>query len=139
MKHGIRQLAVAAFLFGAVGVIAQNTTEPMSGLPLPPAFKRTADPVQSYTFCGKKASTALYVGGNFPDLEHENAWYARAMPGAVVYDSVTGVKTFITSDGAAAVEAAGGFISYFRFTPGLSPAEMKILGTEPAARACTPD
>ena len=41
--------------------------------------------------------------------------------------------------GTAAVELADSFISFFRFSPGLSPAEMKILGAAPAARACTPD
>jgi hypothetical protein len=49
------------------------------------------------------------------------------------------IKTFITPDGMAAVETAGAFISYFRFSPGLSAAEMKILGADPAARACSAD
>jgi len=79
------------------------------------------------------------MGGNFPDLDHENAWYAHAMPGAVVFTSITGVKTFITPDGTAAVETAGSAIAFFRFSPGLSPTEMKILGAAPAARACTPE
>jgi hypothetical protein len=85
------------------------------------------------------ASTALYVGSSFHDLDHENAWFAHAMPHAIVYTSSTGIKTFITPDGSAAVETADAFISYFRFSPRLWPAEMKILGAEPAARACIAD
>jgi hypothetical protein len=56
-----------------------------------------------------------------------------------VFTASTGIKTFITPDGTAAVETADAFISYFRFSPGLSPGEMKILGAEPASRTCTAD
>jgi hypothetical protein len=138
-KRGLQNLAVTALLLGGVGIGAQSTTEPLSGLPLAPGFKRTGDPVQSYKYCGKSASIALYVGSGFSDLDHENAWFTHAMPGAVVFTASTGIKTFITRDGTAAVETADAFISYFRFPPGLSPAEMKILGAEPASRTCTAD
>jgi hypothetical protein len=139
MKYGFRYLAVAVFFLGSVGVIAANTTDPVSGLPIPPGFTKTGDPVQSYTFCGKSARSVLYMGGNFPDLDHENSWFAHAMPGALVFTAIGGVKTFITPDGTAAVETADAFISFLRFSPGLSPAEMKILGAAPAARACKAD
>ena len=139
MKREMRILAVAALLLGSAGIDAQSTTEPLSGLPLAPGFKRTGYPVQSYKYCGKSASIALYVGSSFSDLDHENAWFAHAMPGAAVFTADIGIKTFITRDGTAAVETAGDFISYFWFSPGLSPAEMKILGAEPASRACIAD
>jgi hypothetical protein len=139
MKRGTKNLAMTALLFGSAGIGAQGTTEPLSGLPLAPGFERTGDPVQTYKYCGKSASIALYVGGGFADLEHENAWFTRALPHAVVFVASTGIKTFITPDGTTAVETADAFISYFRFSPGLSPAEMKILGAEPASRSCTAD
>jgi len=139
MKSGMKYLAVTALLFGSVGIGAQGVTEPLSGLPLAPGFKRTGDPVQSYKYCGKSASVALYVGSGFSDLDHENAWFTHAMPGAAVFTATTGIKTFINPDGTAAVETADAFISYFRFSPGLSTSEMKILGAEPASRTCTAD
>ena len=118
MKSGIKHLAVIAFVLGSAGISAQTTTEPLTGLPLAPGFKRTADPVQSYKYCGKSASIALYVGTGFSDLDHENAWFAHAMPRAAVFTAISGIKTFITPDGTAAVETADAFISYFRFSPG---------------------
>jgi len=139
MKSGIKNLAVMALLFASAGIGAQSTTEPLSGLPLAPGLKRTADPVQSYKYCGKSASVALYLNTGFADLDHETAWYAHAMPRAVMFTASTGIKTFISADGTGAVEAADAFISYFRFSPGLSPAEMKILGAEPASRECSAD
>jgi len=132
-------MAVTALLLASAGIGAQGTTEPLSGLPLAPGFARTGDPVQSFKYCGKSASTALYVGAGFTDLDHENAWYAHAMPHAVVFTSSTGITTYFTPDGTAAVQTADAFISYFRFSPGLSAAEMKILGADPAARACSAD
>jgi hypothetical protein len=80
-----------------------------------------------------------YAGGDSSDPDHENDRYAHAMPGAVVFTAVGGVRTFITSDGTAAVETAGSFISFLRFSPDLSPSEMKILGAAPAAKTCTAD
>jgi hypothetical protein len=139
MRHGLEILIVAALLLGSAAIDAQATSEPLSGLPLAPGFERTGDPVQSYKFCGKSASIALYVGAGFADLDQENAWFAHALPHAAVFTASTGIKTFITPDGMAAVETAGAFISYFRFSPGLSAAEMKILGADPAARACSAD
>jgi hypothetical protein len=139
MNRGIKKLAVATLLLAGAGIGAQTTTEPLTGLPLAPGFKRTADPVQSYKYCGKSASIVLYVGDGFSDLDHENAWFAHAMAHAAVFTASTGIKTFITPDGTAAVETADAFISYFRFSPGLSAAEMKILGAAPASRACTAD
>jgi hypothetical protein len=79
------------------------------------------------------------LAGESADPDHENSWYAHAMPGAFVFTAVGGVKTIITPDGTAAVETAGSVISFLRFSPGLSPAEMKILGAAPAAKACTAD
>jgi hypothetical protein len=139
MNSGIKHLAAMALVFGSAEISAQTTTEPLTGLPLAPGFKRTADPVQSYKYCGKSASIALYVGTGFSDLDHENVWFAHAMPHAAVFTAISGIKTFITLDGTAAVETADAFISYFRFSPGLSPGEMKILGGEPASRTCTAD
>lgn len=139
MKSGTKNLIVIALSFGGAAICAQSSTEPLSGLPLAPGFQRTGDPVQSYKYCGKSASVALYVGSGFSDLDHENAWFAHTMPGAAIFASSTGIKTFVTRDGSAAVETADAFISYFRFSPGLSPAEMKILGAEPASRTCTAD
>jgi len=139
MRLGIEILTVTALLLGSAAIGAQTTSEPLSGLPLAPGFQRTGDPVQSYKFCGKSASVALYVGAGFADLDQENGWFAHALPHAAVFTASTGIKTFITPDGTAAVETAGAFISYFRFSPGLSAAEMKILGAAPAARACSAD
>jgi hypothetical protein len=136
MKRGINKGVFAALLLAGAGISAQSTTEPLSGLPLAPGFERTGDPVQSFKYCGKSASVALYVGSGFSDLDHENAWFAHAMPHAAVFTADTGIKTFVTSDGTAAVETADAFISYFKFSPGLSPAEMKILGAAPASRSC---
>jgi hypothetical protein len=136
MKRGFNKPAFAALVLASAGISAQSTTEPLSGLPLAPGFKRTADAVQSFKYCGKSASVALYVGSGFSDLDHENAWFAHAMPHAAVFTANTGIRTFVTSDGTAAVETADAFISYFKFSPGLSPAEMKILGAAPASRAC---
>jgi hypothetical protein len=139
MMHGTKYLIVAAMLLGCAGAGAQGGAETVSGLPLAPGLKRTGDPVQSYKFCGKSAMRALYLASGFADLDHESAWYAHAMPGAVAFTADTGVKTFIARDGTAAVELADAFILYMRFSPGLSPAEMKILGAAPAATACTAD
>jgi hypothetical protein len=138
MNHALRNRIFALLVVVSAGAGAQGTSEPLSGLPLAPGMKRTADAIQSFRYCGKSASTVLYLAP-FPDLDHEVAWYTHAMPGAALFTASTGVKTFISKDGTAAVEASGAFISYFRFSPGLSPAEMKILGAEPASRDCTAD
>lgn len=137
MKYVIKNMAIAALILGSAGLGAQSMNEPLSGLPIGPGLKRTADPVQSYQYCGKHASVALYMAGGFADFDHENAWYAHALPHAVVFTASTGIKTFITADGTAAVETADAFISYFKFSPGLTSVEMKILGAAPASRECT--
>jgi hypothetical protein len=139
MRYEVQCLTAAILFLGSAGAIAADTIDPLSGLPIAPGFTKLADPMQSYTFCGKSARSIAYMAGESSDPDHENAWYAHAMPGAVVFTAVGGVQTFITSDGTAAVETAGAVISFLRFSPGLSPAEMKILGAAPAARACTAD
>jgi hypothetical protein len=138
MKRVVKKVTIASLLLVNAGVGAQGTSEPLSGLPLAPGMKRTADAIQTFRFCGKSASTVLYLA-TFPDLDHEVAWYTHAMPGAAIFTASTGIRTFITRDGTAAVEAADAFVSYFRFSPGLTAAQMKILGAEPASRDCTAD
>ncbi|MBC5802859.1 MAG: hypothetical protein GIX03_07630 [Candidatus Eremiobacteraeota bacterium] len=132
-------LAVGGARAGA-GVVAEaNATEPISGLPIAPSFMNLADKVQSYTFCGKSARSVSYIGGESSDPDRENVSYAKAIPNARVFTAMGGIKTFITPNGTTAVETAGDRISFFRFTPGLSPAQMKILGAAPGARACSPN
>jgi hypothetical protein len=118
------------------GAAAATANDPISGLPIAPGFTKTGDPIQSYKFCGKTARSITYMGDDSSDPDHENSWYAHAMPNARVFTAVGGVKTFITPDGTAAVETAGAAISFLHFSPGLSSAEMKILGAAPASRAC---
>ena len=139
MRYGIQYLAVAILFLGSVGAFAANTIDPLSGLPVAPGFTKLADPVESYTYCGKSARSISYMAAESSDPDHENVWHAHAMPGAVVFTAIGGVKTFITPDGTAAVETARSVISFLRFSPGLSPAQMKILGAAPAANACTAD
>jgi hypothetical protein len=139
MRDGIPYLTVAILFLASVGAFAANTIDPLSGLPIAPGFTKLADPMESYTFCGKSARSISYIGGESADPDHENSWYAHAMLGAFVFTAIGGVKTFITPDGTAAVETARSVISFLRFSPGLSPAEMKILGAAPAAKACTAD
>jgi hypothetical protein len=117
---------VASIFFVVVcaGSAAANTTEPVSGLPIAPGFSQLTGSKQSYQFCGKSARSVSYT---------------RELPGAHRFTAVGGVRTFITANGAAAVETAGGVISFFRFAPGLAPAEMKILGDAPAAKDCIAD
>jgi len=138
MKRLLGILLLSGFCTAIAG--AAGAADPLSGLPLAPGYEKLADPIQSYKFCGKNARSIAYMGDGLGSLDQENAWYARAMPaGAKVFTAVGGVKTYVTHDGTAAVETAGGIISFFRFSPGLSQAEMKILGAAPAARACTAD
>jgi hypothetical protein len=61
MKRRSNTPAFAALLLVSAGIGAQSTTEPLSSLPLPPGFKRTGDAVQSFKYCGKSASVALYM------------------------------------------------------------------------------
>jgi hypothetical protein len=139
MARILINLAAVSLLLGNMGAVARSSVEPLSGIPLRPGFQRTADPIESYKYCGKNASIVLYVGDQMTDIDQKNAWYAHAFPDAKAFVASTGVKTFVKADGTAAVETAGAFISFFKFTPGLTPSEMKILGANPAARNCTAD
>jgi hypothetical protein len=123
--------------------LAADSTDALSGLPVVPNSTRLADPVQSYKYCGKNAQIDVYMytgsdkGNDDEDLvATAKAWYVRAMPHANVYSSPTGQVTLVTADGASAVILSGSVISFARFSPGLSPAEMKGLGNVPASREC---
>jgi hypothetical protein len=76
------------------------------------------------------------------DDEHEDlvasakAWYLKALPQANVYTGPAGHVVFVSTHGTAAVILAGFVISFVRFSPGLSAAEMKGLGSAPASREC---
>ena len=123
--------------------LAADPNDSLSGLPVVPNSKKLADPVQSYKYCGKNAQVNVYfyTGSNDAN-ENENlvatakAWYVRAMPHANVFNSATGQVTLVTADGTSAVILSGSVISFARFSPGLSPAEMKGLGNVPASREC---
>jgi hypothetical protein len=121
----------------ASGALAAEAPEPVSGLPLPPGFTKTADPVQSYKYCGKDAHIATYIARGLEGIPAERAWYAKRLPGAKVFTAVGGVVVFIAADGTAAVELADAFVSYLKFSPGLTAADMEILGEAPASRDCT--
>jgi len=122
---------------------ASESTDALSGLPIVPNSQKMSDPVQSYRYCGKnaQADAYFYSGG---DNENEDlvatakAWYVRAMPHATVYTAPAGHVTLVTADGTAAVILAGAIISFVRFSPGLSPAEMKGFGYAPTSRECLP-
>jgi hypothetical protein len=133
---------VPTTLFWALTVgLAGDSTDPLSGLPVVLNSTKLSDPVQSYKYCGKNAQidAYFYSGG---DDENEDlvatakAWYVKAMPHANVYAGPAGHVTFVTADGTAAVILAGAIISFVHFSPGLSPAEMKGLGSAPASREC---
>jgi hypothetical protein len=122
---------------------AADPTDALSGLPVVPNSTKLADPVQSYKYCGKNAQVNVYFytgsdnGNDDEDLvATAKAWYVRAMPHANVFSSATGQVTLVTADGASAVILSGSVISFARFSPGLSPAEMKSLGNVPASREC---
>jgi hypothetical protein len=143
------QLAAAALipimLFCALPTVglAADSNDSLSGLPVAPNSTKLADPVQSYKYCGKNAQVNVYFytgsGDNNDDedlVATAKAWYVRAMPHANVYSSPTGQVTLVTADGASAVILSGTVISFVRFSPGLSPAEMKGFGNVPASREC---
>jgi hypothetical protein len=133
---------VPAMLFCAHVTVslAADSTDPLSGLPVVPNSTKMSDPVQSYKYCGKNAQADGYFYAS--DNENEDlvatakAWYVKAMPHAYVYSAPAGHVTLVTADGTAAVILAGAVISFIRFSPGLSPAEMKGLGNAPASREC---
>jgi hypothetical protein len=116
--------------------LAGDAAESVSGLPLPPGFTKTGDPLQSYKFCGKQVHSLTYVADGLDGIDAERAWYAKRIPKAKVFTAVGGVVTFVSEDGTAAVELADAFVSYLRFSPGLTATEMKILGEAPASREC---
>jgi hypothetical protein len=125
--------------------LAADSTDPLSGLPVPPNSKRLADPVQSYKYCGKNAQINVYLyTGRDDNNDNEDlvatakAWYAKTIPHATAFNSPTGQVTFVTADGTSAVILSGPFINFVRFSPGLSAAEMKGLGNVPASRECNP-
>jgi hypothetical protein len=124
---------------------AADSTDTLSGLPVVPHSTKLADPVQSYKFCGKSAQVnAYFYTGSEDNNDDEDlvatakAWYVKAMPHANVYTSRTKQVTLVTADGTSAVILSGSVISFVRFSPGLSPAEMKGLGNVPASRECHP-
>jgi hypothetical protein len=129
-------------LFGAVTIsLAADSTDPLSGLPLPPNSQKLTDPVESYKYCGKSAQSHgyMYSGGGNDDedlVATAKAWYAKALPHANVLTSPTGQVTLVTADGTAAVILSGAIISFVRFSPGLSAAEMKGFGNVPASKEC---
>ena len=133
------------FCVHAVVSLAADSTDALSALPLVPNAKKLADPVQSYKFCGKNAQINVYMFGGLQNNDDEDlvatakAWYAKAIPHANVFSSGSGQVTLVTADGTAAVILSGSVISFVHFSPGLTPAEMKILGNAPASRSCQAD
>jgi hypothetical protein len=136
---------IILFCIQATVSLAADSTDALSGLPVPPNSTKLADPVQSYKYCGKNAQINVYMYSGSQDNDDEDlvatakAWYVKAMPHAKLYSSPTGQVTLVTADGASAVILSGGFINFVHFSPGLTPAEMKILGNVPASRDCHAD
>jgi hypothetical protein len=134
------------FCIHATVSLAADSTDALSGLPVPPNSTKLADPVQSYKYCGKNAQINVYMYSGSQDnndgedlVATAKAWYVKAMPHANLYGSPTGQVTLVTADGTSAVILSGGFINFVHFSPGLTPAEMKILGNVPASRDCHAD
>jgi hypothetical protein len=141
-------ILVSAVLFcvHATVCLAADLTDTLSGLPVVPNSQKLGDPIQSYKYCGKNAQINVYMyRGSQPNNDDEDlvatakAWYVKAIPHANVYSSPTGQVTFVTEDGTAAVILSGAVISFAHFSPGLTPAEMKILGNVPASQNCHAD
>jgi hypothetical protein len=126
--------------------LATDSTDPLSGLPVLPNSTKLADPVQSYKYCGKNAQINVYM---YSGIEKNNddedlvatakVWYVKSVLHANLFNSPTGQATLITADGTSAVILSGAFINFAHFSPGLTPAEMKILGNAPASRDCHAD
>jgi hypothetical protein len=123
--------------------LAADSTDSLSGLPVLPNSTKLKDPVQSYKFCGKNAQINVYFyTGRDDNNDNEDlvatakTWYVRTLPHANVYNSPTGQVTLVTADGTSAVILSGSLINFIRFSPGLSPAEMKGFGNVPASREC---
>ena len=145
MKLAIAILTpIIVFCAHTIG-LAADSTDALSGLPVVPNSMKLGDPVQSYKYCGKNAQVNLYMYSGSQNNDDEDlvstakAWYVKAMPHANLYSSPSGQVTFITADGTAAVILSGSLISFAHFSPGLTPAEMKILGNVPASHDCHAD
>jgi len=136
------------FGYHAVGAAPTGSIDALSGLPVVPNASKTADPVQSYIYCGKHAQANAYTYSGRTDAEDEDLiatakeWYLTALPRAKLFNGpagpggATGVVVFVSDDGSAAVILAGFVISFIRFSPALSAAEMKGLGAAPSSREC---
>jgi hypothetical protein len=132
----------------AFGAAPTDSIDALSGLPVVPNASKTADPVQSYLYCGKHAQANAYMYPGRTDAEDEDliasakAWYLTALPRAKFFNGpagpggATGPVVFVSADGSAAVILGGFVISFIRFSPALSAAEMKGLGAAPTAREC---
>jgi hypothetical protein len=137
-------ILVPIFLFclHATVILAADSTDALSGLPVVPNSMKLADPVQSYKYCGKNAQVNVYMYSGIQNNDDEDlvatakAWYVKAIPQAKVFSSPSGQVTLVTADGTSAVILSGSLISFARFSPGLSSAEMKVLGNVPASRDC---
>jgi hypothetical protein len=146
MKSAATILAlVILFCLGATVSPAADSTDTLTGLPVVPNSTKLRDPIQSYKYCGKNAQINVYMYSGSQNNDDEDlvatakAWYIKAMPHANLYNSPTGQVTLVTADGTSAVILSGGFINFAHFSPGLTPAEMKILGNVPASRDCHAD
>jgi hypothetical protein len=147
MKFAAAILGSTMIVYGYATVgLAADSTDTLSGLPVVPNSMKLADPVQSYKYCGKNAQINVYMySGSQANNDDEDlvatakAWYVKALPHANLYNSPTGQVTLVTADGTSAVILSGGFINFVHFSPGLTPAEMKILGNVPASRDCHAD
>jgi hypothetical protein len=105
---------------------AATAADPLSGLPIfPGAVIDSADGEKAGTICGKTKHTIMYYAKGSSELADENAWYTHAMPDAVVLSSSDDLRTFFTKDGTAAVSTHGFVIAFSKFSPGLTPQEMK--------------
>jgi hypothetical protein len=138
--------ATILFCMHATVSPAADSTDALSGLPVVPNSTKLRDPMQSYKYCGKNAQINVYMYSGSQDNNDDEdlvatakAWYVKAMPHANIYSSPTGQVTLVTADGSSAVILSGAFISFAHFSPGLTPAEMKILGNVPASRDCHAD
>jgi len=105
---------------------AASATDSLSGLPIfPGAVVDSADGEKSDTVCGKAKHTIMYYAYGSSEVAEENAWYTHALPGAIVLSSKDDLRTFFTKDGTAAVATHGFVISFSKFSPGLTPQEMR--------------
>jgi hypothetical protein len=146
MKFGAALLVQTILLcMNAPASLAADSTDALSGLPLMPNTTKLADPVQSYKFCGKNAQINVYMFGGLKHNDDDDlvatakAWYAKAIPHANLYSSPSGQVTVVSADGTSAVILSGSVLNFVHFSPGLTSAEMKILGNSPGSRTCEAD